>query len=645
MAYGRLDVFWPDGKFETYLLDKPTMSVGRAGGCTIVLDTDTISRYHFSLTAQDDGTLEITDMDSANGTYVDGVRLANNETRLLQGGEEIQIGHLRMIYHRMDEQPTMPMDTLDEDTQRFVREDLGFQVDIYGPEIAVPPGSHTSIELAIYNKTDQPMTFTVKLSGLPEGWARINRPQLEVRPDDNSMVLINVKPFLHSDSKPGDYPVTITVAQKDNSDAVIEAATGVRILPFNGFGVALASQVITAHDMFHLHVHNQGSIGLPIFVMGRSKDGTLRFKLPQPQIVLAPGQRQVIKGEVLPVQRRYFGGDQEHDFDLMVRSRDEASFLAALPGRYVESALMPQWAMFATFSVLLAVGGLLLLALLLLSQVEPTPSIESFTVDGANFVRGESLTINWDVENADTVTVVVNSTPIVIDIPATDGSTQIDTDGFNGPLSIDLQAARGGRITTIEEPLIIELETPLVVAFFDVEPEAVARNVVQPITVRWRVEGATETQIQGLGLLDTNNIVQPSYGMEGEFEVRGLPTEPLTIILVAEDDLGNTLTESTDVPLYDPVCSTSEDNYVLYAEPREDANVISTLERGQTLVVDAQSQDNEWLRTVRTGVVAWGLREGLACDDVFDPGNLLVDPNTVPPPEATPEATPEIIDG
>ena len=53
MAYGRLDVFWPDGLFKTYLLTDPTISIGRSPGNSIPLETDTLSRYHASLTHKD----------------------------------------------------------------------------------------------------------------------------------------------------------------------------------------------------------------------------------------------------------------------------------------------------------------------------------------------------------------------------------------------------------------------------------------------------------------------------------------------------------------------------------------------------------------------------------------------------------------
>src|SRR5215204_5114934 len=91
MAYGRLEVYWPDGRLETHFLNTETVSVGRADGNTIALDTDAISRYHLSITkAGDDITL--TDLGSQNGTYVDGVRLESNKPHLLGDVEEIQVG-------------------------------------------------------------------------------------------------------------------------------------------------------------------------------------------------------------------------------------------------------------------------------------------------------------------------------------------------------------------------------------------------------------------------------------------------------------------------------------------------------------------------------------------------------------------------
>ena len=73
-VYGRLDVYWPNGPIENFALEKTEIGIGRLPGNDIVLDTTTLSRYHVKI-SHTGGQVSITDLESINGTYVDGVRL------------------------------------------------------------------------------------------------------------------------------------------------------------------------------------------------------------------------------------------------------------------------------------------------------------------------------------------------------------------------------------------------------------------------------------------------------------------------------------------------------------------------------------------------------------------------------------------
>src|SRR3972149_5797285 len=98
MSNGRLDIYWPDGPIESYHLDQSTVAIGRSTGNDIVLDTTAVSRYHVTITFQNQQAV-LRDLESVNGTYVDSVRLSANEPYILRGGEEIQIGDIRLILH------------------------------------------------------------------------------------------------------------------------------------------------------------------------------------------------------------------------------------------------------------------------------------------------------------------------------------------------------------------------------------------------------------------------------------------------------------------------------------------------------------------------------------------------------------------
>lgn len=59
-----------------------------------------VSRVHSALRRGED-VLSIVDLDSANGTYLNGQRLASHQPRLLRDGDEIRLGKLTMhIYFK-----------------------------------------------------------------------------------------------------------------------------------------------------------------------------------------------------------------------------------------------------------------------------------------------------------------------------------------------------------------------------------------------------------------------------------------------------------------------------------------------------------------------------------------------------------------
>lgn len=76
-------------------LTNDTATVGRHEDSEISLDDVSVSRHHavFSRTAS--GRITVRDLNSLNGTYVNGARV--DET-VLRSGDEVQIGKFKMIF-------------------------------------------------------------------------------------------------------------------------------------------------------------------------------------------------------------------------------------------------------------------------------------------------------------------------------------------------------------------------------------------------------------------------------------------------------------------------------------------------------------------------------------------------------------------
>ena len=69
-------------------------TVGRATGADFIVDAALVSRVHCRVTALPSGELEVKDLESTNGTFVNGKRI---EQARIAAGDRIQIGRLEMI--------------------------------------------------------------------------------------------------------------------------------------------------------------------------------------------------------------------------------------------------------------------------------------------------------------------------------------------------------------------------------------------------------------------------------------------------------------------------------------------------------------------------------------------------------------------
>jgi pSer/pThr/pTyr-binding forkhead associated (FHA) protein len=88
-----------ESKSSTIVLNvnEAPKSIGRAAaGNALRIDDESVSRMHCSIALKQSGEIVISDLGSANGTAVSGVRLRANEARQLHAGDEIVIGDVRV---------------------------------------------------------------------------------------------------------------------------------------------------------------------------------------------------------------------------------------------------------------------------------------------------------------------------------------------------------------------------------------------------------------------------------------------------------------------------------------------------------------------------------------------------------------------
>jgi pSer/pThr/pTyr-binding forkhead associated (FHA) protein len=71
-----------------------TRTIGRSTGADFILDAALVSRVHCQLLALGDGALEVRDLESTNGTYVNGARI---DRVRLSPGDKVQVGRVELV--------------------------------------------------------------------------------------------------------------------------------------------------------------------------------------------------------------------------------------------------------------------------------------------------------------------------------------------------------------------------------------------------------------------------------------------------------------------------------------------------------------------------------------------------------------------
>jgi len=77
-------------------------TIGRSTGADFILDAALVSRVHCQLLALRDGELELRDLESTNGTYVNGERV---ERARLVSGDRVRVGRVELVALHDEEGP------------------------------------------------------------------------------------------------------------------------------------------------------------------------------------------------------------------------------------------------------------------------------------------------------------------------------------------------------------------------------------------------------------------------------------------------------------------------------------------------------------------------------------------------------------
>ena len=603
MVYGRLDVYWPDGPIDCYQLSKPNIAIGRSSGNDIVLDTTAISRYHSSLIFQA-GEVYLEDLGAVNGTYVDGQKLAPNTPHPLYGGEQIQIGEVRLIYHPADDSPTEPI-SAEEVTQRIELEQPTYRVEMVGPEQAVSPGVYIQAMLIIHNLSDEPDRYFIEIDGVPQEWVRLERVEVALEGGEQTHLMVSFKPLRRPDSAPGDYPFTVRVRSTSRPTQTVDARMTLRVLPYSGFAFEPS------------------------------------------QVILGAGQRMTIRARLRLRQTVWIGSPRAHEFAIVARAQDASGFQAALPGRFVAEPLFYGWRLGALAGGILVLLAVIVGALALILRPPPPPAILSLALSDAEIVQGDPLTLQWAVRDAGALYIEVDGVPQAVALSGDANAVTLSIDQ-PGAHEVALVAVNGDQAT--RQALPVQVYAPLTVASFTATPDRLVRYTTQQVLLAWDVPDGRLVRLAGLGAL-TGEDDSVEYDPIDQRLLTLSVNVPVTITLIAEGGAGQVVEQPLTLPVEDPVCTVLADETPVRRGPSELHGILTTVNADQAVVPDRRDGSGQWLRVfANDNQRVWIMAAALDCLNL-DPMTLAVDaspptpiptdtPTAPPPPTSTPTPLP-----
>ena len=92
----KIQITTPDGDETKYALDIEAVKIGRNDSNDIVIDEDSMSGDHAELHQRAGGNYELTDLNSTNGTRVNGEKLS--EPVMLNNGDKVRFGNVEAVY-------------------------------------------------------------------------------------------------------------------------------------------------------------------------------------------------------------------------------------------------------------------------------------------------------------------------------------------------------------------------------------------------------------------------------------------------------------------------------------------------------------------------------------------------------------------
>ncbi|HEX9373010.1 MAG TPA: FHA domain-containing protein, partial [Roseiflexaceae bacterium] len=436
----------PQGRIVRVVdLPRTGLTVGRAADSDLALEHEQVSRQHLRID-WDGRQVTATDLGSSNRTLLGGRPLTPHVATPWDWRETARVGPFTL---KLAPQPgsaaqrAAPAATAGAAdplltnllgaavqavpaTQAIGAGRIGVQLG--QAQLAITPGQPAVVYVTLTNQGATADELAISVEGVPGAWVIGPDQPVQVAPGGRATAAITVNVPRAPESLAGDYPVIVR-ARSAASQAESGTARGRwTVLPFAASSLALSPRRAEGRDAasYQVTVRNEGNATAAYLLGAEDEQQALDYAFAQDQLTLDPGQAAAVALTVYG-PRRLIGSPQTRQFTVRA---DTAGEPAQAVAQFVQQPLIPIWAAALALALVLALallfasrnrapappiaGGtttaIATLAPTLAPTLTPTaepgaPVVAAFTVAPQIGAPGQVVTVTWDVQNAEQVTI------------------------------------------------------------------------------------------------------------------------------------------------------------------------------------------------------------------------------------------------
>lgn len=389
MALGHLHLYYGAGRQQAVPLVKSLTTIGQADDNDVVIPHSNVSDHHLRIVIDRSGC-HISDLDSASGTYVNGVRLPVRTPQRLSDGSVVRLGDARMIVN-LESQPTpvLPEPTADPfltqllsttpaEAPTLVQDSAPsrsmIEAALFPAVLATEAGNTASLAVTITNRSAAAIDVALAVAGVPLSWIDVTPPNLLVPPGTQASAQISIAPPRNPASQARQHAFSVQVLDQRQGNLLSEVEGTVTIAPFSDFDVALKRDAPMGwQDSYLLSIHNTGNQAQAFHLQGRSAANALQFTLEPAQLTVAPGATEQVRAYAVPRVQRWIGKPETLAFAIDVIPDTDTLAPKRVKSKLTQQPPVPLWLAAASIPT----AAVLVIALVLLLRNGTTQSIAS----------------------------------------------------------------------------------------------------------------------------------------------------------------------------------------------------------------------------------------------------------------------------